>query len=316
MRGAERTFLRPRALRAGATLGVISPASTPKRELVERGLAELEAAGYQIKLGKYAFGGGPLYYAGTVAERLEDLHAAFADETVDGIICTRGGWGSAELLAHLDADLIRSNPKAFLGYSDHSSLHTWFQNEVGLTTFYAPMVAADFAREGGVDRASWVNTFEGASPWSLGVDDGLRVLQPGMAEGNLLGGCISILAAGLGTPYAPKFAGGVLFLEDIGTKPYQWDRMLLHLRYSGRLDGVRGIVFGDMAQCVPEEEQDLLERAILHGLRGFPGPVAIGLRCGHVDGANRTLPLGVPARLDLSDAKNPRLSFLEPAVSV
>lgn len=316
MRGAERTFLRPRALRAGATLGVISPASTPKRELVERGLAELEAAGYQIKLGKYAFGGGPLYYAGTVAERLEDLHAAFADETVDGIICTRGGWGSAELLAHLDADLIRSNPKAFLGYSDHSSLHTWFQNEVGLTTFYAPMVAADFAREGGVDRASWVNTFEGASPWSLGVDDGLRVLQPGMAEGNLLGGCISILAAGLGTPYAPQFAGGVLFLEDIGNKPYQWDRMLLHLRYSGRLDGVRGIVFGDMAQCVPEEEQDLLERAILHGLRGFPGPVAIGLRCGHVDGANRTLPLGVPARLDLSDAKNPRLSFLEPAVSV
>jgi len=312
----SRNFIRPRALRTGATLGVISPASTPKRELVERGLAELEAAGYRIKLGKYAFGGGPLYYAGTLAERLGDLHAAFADDTVDGIICTRGGWGSAELLAHLDADLIRSNPKAFLGYSDHSSLHTWFQNEVGLTTFYAPMVAADFARDGGVDRASWVNTFGGASQWALGIDDGLRVLQPGIAEGNLLGGCISILAAGLGTPYAPQFAGSVLFLEDIGTKPYQWDRMLLHLRYSGRLDGVSGIVFGDMAQCVPEEEQDLLERAILHGLRGFPGPVAIGLRCGHVDGANRTLPLGVPVRLDLSEAKNPLLSFLEPAVSV
>jgi muramoyltetrapeptide carboxypeptidase len=313
---SEEGFLKPRALRPGSTLGVISPASTPKRELVERGLAELQAAGYQIKLGKYAFGGGPLYYAGTLGERLEDMHAAFADDTVDGIICTRGGWGSAELLPYLDKELVRSNPKAFIGYSDHSSLHTWLQNEVKLTTFYAPMVASDFARDNGVDRASWQNTFEGASEWSLAGADGLRVLQPGLAEGNLLGGCISILAAGLGTPFAPQFSGGVLFLEDIGTKPYQWDRMLLHLRYSGRLDGVTGIVFGDMAQCVLPEEEDLLERAILHGLRGFPGPVAIGLRCGHVDGANRTLPLGVRVRLDLMDGKNPRLSFLEAAVSV
>jgi muramoyltetrapeptide carboxypeptidase len=295
---------------------VISPASTPKRDLVERGLAELEAAGYRIKLGKYVFGGGPLYYAGTLAERLEDLHAAFADETVDGIICTRGGWGSAELLPHLNKALIRSSPKAFIGYSDHTSLHSWFQNEIGVMTFYAPMVAADFARDGGVDWASWKNTFEGASDWSLDARDGLRVLQPGVAEGNLLGGCISILAAGLGTPFAPQLGGSVLFLEDIGTKPYQWDRMLLHLRYSGRLDDVRGVIFGDMDQCVPREEQDLLERAILHGLRGFAGPVAIGLRCGHVDGANRTLPLGAAVRLDLTDSVNPLLRFLGAAVSV
>jgi len=311
----NRAFTKPPALRPGATLAVISPASTPKRELVERGLAELEAAGYRVRLGKYALGGGPLYYAGTLSQRLEDLHAAFADASVDGILCTRGGWGSAELLPYLDADLIRSNPKAFIGYSDHTSLHSWFQNEANLTSFYAPMVAADFARDGGVDLVSWRNTFEGVSEWSLGAEDGLRVLQPGEGEGNLLGGCISILAAGLGTPFAPRLTGSVLFLEDIGTKPYQWDRMLLHLRYSGRLEDVRGIVFGDMGQCVGEEEQDLLERAILHGLRGFSGPVAIGLRCGHVNGANRTLPLGVSARLDLTDVVNPRLTFLEPAVS-
>lgn len=316
MMDSVQSFLRPRALGAGATLGVISPASTPKRDLVERGLAELEAAGYHIKLGKYAFGGGPLYYAGTVAERLGDLHAAFADDTVDGIICTRGGWGSAELLPYLDAELIRANPKAFIGYSDHTSLHTWFQNEIGRISFYAPMVAADFAREGGVDWASWKKTFEGSTDWTVDAGDGLRVLQPGVADGNLLGGCASILAAGLGTPYAPQLGGSVLFLEDIGTKPYQWDRMLLHLLYSGRLEDVRGIVFGDMDQCVPREEQDLLERAILHGLRGFPGPVAIGLSCGHVNGANRTLPLGAPVRLDLRDSENPSLRFLDAAVSV
>jgi muramoyltetrapeptide carboxypeptidase len=177
------------------------------------------------------------------------------------------------------------------------------------------MVASDFGREDGVDIESWRNTFGGESGWSLGAADGLRILQPGTAEGKLLGGCISILAAGLGTPYAPELGGSVLFLEDIGTKPYQWDRMLLHLRYSGRLEGVRGIVFGNMEQCVPAEEQDMLERAIQHGLRGFEGPVAIGLRCGHVYGANLTLPLGVEVKLDLVDSANLRLTFLEAAVS-
>jgi muramoyltetrapeptide carboxypeptidase len=142
----------------------------------------------------------------------------------------------------------------------------------------------------------------------------LRALQGGEGEGQLRGGCISILAAGLGTPYAPELRGSVLFLEDIGTKPYQWDRMLLHLRYAGCLDNVAGIVFGDMEHCGGQEEQSLLENAIIHGLRGFPGPVAIGLRCGHVNGANISLPLGVRVRLGFTDAANPRIDFLEPAV--
>lgn len=315
MTGTPREWIRPAPLRPGATLAVVSPASTPKRELVERGLAELESLGYRLKLGRHALASGPLYYAGSLKNRLDDLHAAFTDTEVDGIICTRGGWGSAELLPYLDAALIRANAKAFIGYSDHTSLHSWFQNEIGLTTFYAPMVAADFARGNGVDTESWTHVFSGESGWSLGAADGLRVLQAGRAEGDLLGGCISILAAALGTAYAPRLEGGVLFLEDIGTKPYQWDRMLLHLRYAGKLEGVKGIVFGDMAQCVGEEDQPLLERAIRHGLRGFEGPVAIGLRCGHVDGPNRSLPLGVPVSLDLMDAENPHIRFQQPAVS-
>jgi muramoyltetrapeptide carboxypeptidase len=283
---------------------------------VEHGLAELESLGYRVKLGRHALTAGPLYYAGTVRERLEDLHAAFADREVDGIICTRGGWGTAELLPYLNAELIRANPKAFIGYSDHTSLHSWFQNEIGITTYYAPMVAADFARTNGVEMTCWNHVFGGDSGWTLGAGDGLRVLQPGVASGPLLGGCISILAAGLGTPYAPRLEGSsVLFLEDIGTKPYQWDRMLLHLRYAGRLEGVQGIVFGDMAQCVGPEDEALLERAIRHGLRGFEGPVAIGLRCGHVDGANLSLPLGIGVTLDLTDAENPQIRFQHASVS-
>ncbi len=107
----------------------------------------------------------------------------------------------------------------------------------------------------------------------------------------------------------------ILFLEDIGTKPYQWDRMLLHLRYSGRLETVSGIVFGDMGQCVAAAEMDFLERAILHALRDFEGPIAIGLRSGHVSAPNITLPLNVRVRLDLSSIEKPELQFVEAATT-
>jgi muramoyltetrapeptide carboxypeptidase len=309
--------IKPRALRASATLAIVSPASAPKPDLVHRGIAYLHSLGYKTALGAHALDSGPLYYAGAIEDRLHDLHAAFADPAIDGIICVRGGWGSAELLPHLDATLIRSNPKVFVGYSDHTSLHCWLHNEANLVTFYGPMVAADFSRDDGVDNASWQHSLQGDSRWSLGVADGLRVLRPGVACGLLNGGCISIFVEALGTPYAPRIDGdSVLFLEDIGTKPYQWDRMLLHLRYSGLLERVTGIVFGDMRQCIPADESDYLDRAILHALRDFDGPIAIGLRSGHVGSSNVTLPLGIAVTLDLAEAGNPRIHLLEAAVTV
>ncbi len=312
----QSTVVKPAALRSGATLAVVSPASTPKPELVHQGISRLQALGYRTVLGKHALDHGPLYYAGTLAHRLEDFHAAFADSSIDGIICTRGGWGSAELLPYLDAALVRANPKAFIGYSDHTSLHSWLHNKANLVTFYGPMVASDFGRDDGIDMASWRHCVEGDASWSLGVADGLRVLRGGVAQGSLQGGCLSILAEALGTPYAPQIADSVLFLEDIGTKPYQWDRMLLHLRYAGVLETVRGIVFGNMCQCVTADEAEYLERAILHSLRDFDGPIAIGLRSGHVDTPNVTLPFGVTVKLDLADAGNPQMHFLEAAVTV
>ena len=133
----------------------------------------------------------------------------------------------------------------------------------------------------------------------------------------LTGGCLSIFTEALGTPYAPRIeSNSILFLEDIGTKPYQWDRMLLHLRYSGLLQKVTGFVFGDMSQCVTPDENDYLERAILHALRGFEGPIAIGLRSGHVSASNITIPLGVAAALDLNEAGNPRMHLFEASVTV
>jgi muramoyltetrapeptide carboxypeptidase len=315
-----RAVVKPAALKPGATLAVVSPASAAKAELVQAGMESLQRLGYRTVLMPHAMDRGPLYYAGTVEQRTADVMAAFADPAIDGILCTRGGWGSAELLPLLDSDVIRANPKVFVGYSDHTSLHVWLAREAGLVTFYAPMVAADFARVRGFDAASWDHTFGGDASWSLRASDGLRALRPGVADGTLTGGCLSIFAEALGTPYAalPATAEAprVLFLEDIGTKPYQWDRMLLHLRYAGMFEHVSGIVLGDMQQCVAPEDQPLLEQAILHALRDFAGPIAIGLRSGHVDTPNITVPLGVRVRLDLGEQENPRMDFLEAAVAV
>jgi len=284
--------VRPKLWRR-SRVAVVSPASAAKAELVAAGADHLLKFGYEPVVMPHAFSRGPLYYAGTAEQRVADLHAAFTDETIDGVICTRGGWGSAELLPLLDRELIWANPKVFVGYSDHTSLHTWFWNECKLPTVYGPMVAADWSHDDGADVRTWRSVVEGEGPWSADAADGLRVLRDGNAEGRLLGGCISILEAGLGTPWALKIEEPcILFLEDIGTKPYQWDRMLQHLCFAGMMQHVRGIVFGDMAACVQESEMELLEAACMHALRDFEGPVAIGLRSGHVHGGNRSVPLG------------------------
>ena len=311
------SLTKPKAVRAGSMLGLVTPASIARTELVQDGIAALHGMGYRTKLFPHALDAGPLNYAGTREDRVADLHAAFADPEVDGIICTRGGWGAAELLPYLNADLVRANAKAFLGYSDITSLHVWLQREAELVIFQAPMVASDFAK-GMPDIASWTAALTQTEPWTLGVEAGLRVLRPGKAGGMLSGGCISIYTEALGTPYGALAYGGdtVLFFEDIGTKPYQWDRMLLHVQYAGLFERVTGIVFGDMAQCVGPEEFALVEETILYSLRDFAGPIGIGLRSGHVDGGNVTLPLGVEVRLNFTDAANPQMNFVEGAVTV
>lgn len=304
---------KPPKLKPGARLAVVSPASTPKPELVQAGADALRAMGYEPVIFPHALSKGPLYYAGSAQQRADDLQSAFRDKSIDGVICTRGGWGSAEILPLLDPTIFRENPKPFIAYSDHSSLHAWLHNETGLVTFHGPMVAADFAQPDGVDAASWTNALGGKASWELGEDSGLRVLQEGAAKGRLLGGCLSILAESLGTLYAFHAEDSILFLEDIGHKPYQWDRQLLHLRYAGVLDSVRGIIFGDMSQCViSPQDLERMKMSLRHALRGFAGPVGIGLRSGHVHGANITLPLGVEVSLELSGGE-PRLQFLEAA---
>jgi muramoyltetrapeptide carboxypeptidase len=298
-----RSFSSP-SLKRGSRVAVVSPASAAKAELVADGVDRLRAFGYEPVVMPHALSRGPMYYAGTAEERVADVHAAFSDASIDGVICTRGGWGSAELLPLLDAELVRGNPKVFVGYSDHTSLHSWFWSECGLRTFYAPMVAADWAKADGVDERTWRAAVEGEGVWSVGAGDGMRVLRAGKTEGRLLGGCLSILTAGLGTPWALRITEPcVLFVEDIGTKPYQWDRMLQHLKFAGMMEHVRGVVLGDMSASVPESDVSQVEASCLHALREFDGPVAIGLRCGHVESANRSVPLGAWVTMEDAELK-------------
>ena len=309
-------ILKPLAFPPKPVAAVIAPASSAQQVRIDAGAAALNARGWQLLFGAHALGREAPYFSGSTAGRLADLHAAFSDPEVDVILCTRGGYGSNYLLPGLDLDLIRANPKPLLGYSDLTAVQTWLLDQTGLVAFHAPLLAGDFYLPDGVDDASLHAVLSGRLH-QYGVMEGLRMLRPGIAEGILYGGCLTLLTASLGTPFAPltdSTEDKLLFLEDIGTRPYQVDRMLRQLVLAGKLQGVSGILFGEMVECVsPGAPASLLEQAILNVLADFPGPIAIGLRSGHVSRANVTLPLGIRAQLTAS-ADSCQLKLLEPAV--
>ena len=306
-------MLKPSAVPNDALVAVVSPASTPQQDRVERGLQALRALGYAPQAADHILTRGPLYFAGTPEMRVRDLHHAFADDEVRAIFCTRGGYGSNYLLDALDLDLIAESAKPFIGYSDLTALQLWLLDQLQLPAFHGPMLSADFAREDGVHLASMQAALTGQS-YSVGATEGLRTLHPGRARGTLYGGCLSVLVALLGTPYEPQTEGKLLFIEDVNVKPYQVDRMLWQLRQAGKLDGVRGIVFGEMVDCVsPGAAPELLDEVILRAFHDFQGPIAIGLRSGHVSRSNVTLTFGVEA--ELHAANQAQLSLLQPAVT-
>ena len=308
------SLLKVPAVPSNAHVAVVSPASTPQPERVERGLNALGALGYEPEKAEHILARGPLYFAGTPAMRLSDLHHAFADDQVRAIFTTRGGYGSNYLLEEMDLDLIGESPKPFIGYSDLTALHLWMLDQIHLPAFHGPMLSADFARPDGVHLFSLHAALSG-QPYSVAATEGLRPLHPGHARGTLYGGCLSILVALLGTPFAPQTEGKLLFLEDVGAKPYQVDRMLWQLKQAGKLAGVTGIVFGEMFGCVsPGAPPELLEEVILRAFGNFKGPIAIGLRSGHVSRQNVTLTLGVEAELTVQEEV--RLRLLEPAVKL
>lgn len=309
----HRELVKPPALRPGDTVGIVAPASNVKQSELEAGCEALRRAGYKpFYLDSIL--DRDLYFAGTVARRGRELQEMFERDEVRAIFCARGGYGTNYLLQHLDAKEIIRNPKIFVGYSDNTTLLTQFVDS-GLITFHGPMVAKDWAHENGVNLESWIAALSQDLTWNVPVNDGVIALAQGEAEGLLYGGCLSILVASIGTPYEIKSDGTILFLEDFAEKPYRIDRMLMQLKLAGKLETVRGLIFGEMLGCVQSADQDYsLQEVITRIVRELNIPVAYGLKSGHVTSNNITLPLGVKAKLQVEKEKV-SLRILESAVT-
>jgi muramoyltetrapeptide carboxypeptidase len=310
--------IKPPALRPGDAIGIIAPASNIKRELLDAGCEALRRLGY-VPLYLDSILEKDLYFAGSTERRARELDEMFTRDDVRAIVCARGGYGTNYLLDSLNLEKIKAHPKIFVGYSDITSLLTFVLDSAGLVTFHGPMVAKDFAQSDGVDLPSWEAALTGASEWAfdLGLESGVKPLLAGSAEGILYGGCLSMLVASLGTPYEIHTGGTILFIEDAGEKPYQIDRMLMQLKLAGKLIGVRGIVFGEMLDCLQSKDKDqgyTLEEVVLRVVGDLGVPVAYGLRSGHVSRGNITLPLGVRAALDVG-RREVSLKILECATS-
>lgn len=305
------TLIKAPALQPGDKVGIIAAASNIKRELLEAGIAGLRRMGYEPV---YLPGilERDLYFAGSLDRRVAEFKEMLEREDIVALICARGGYGSNYLLEHLNSETFRRHPKIIVGYSDNTSLLTAIHDHCGLVTFHGPMVTKDFATRGGVELSSWQNAVGGASQWNIPSGE-VQVLKEGRAQGKLYGGCLSLLVASLGTPFEIRTDETILFLEDIGAKPYQIDRMLVQLRLAGKLEQVRGFVFGEMMDCVQPGGQDYtLQQVIMRLLERYDVPVVYGLPSGHVSGGNITLPIGIQAEL-IAEGSTVQLRMLEPA---
>ena len=314
MKARPRAAAKLPALRKGDLVGVAAPAGPVDAERLARGVAEIERLGFAVRVAPGALERTG-FTAGTAQARLEQLHGLFADPDVRAIACARGGAGALHVLPQLDLSLLLAQPKPVLGYSDVTAFHLALGQQ-GLPSLHGPMVAWELAQgEPAYDRASLWHALTGeGEPWSSGPE--LLPLRDGAAEGVLRGGCLSLLAACAGTPWALRTAGEptILFVEDVDEPPYRVDRLLRQLRLSGALEGVRGVAFGEMRGCRPAGDAGYrLEDVLVQALEGLDGPVACGVSSGHVSAPNVTLPLGVKARLACGGG-GARLQVCEPAV--
>ena len=303
----------------GGTIGVASPATGVfRRSEVERGVEWWESQGYRVKLSDGVFSNDD-WVAGAAESRARDLEALFADREVDIVQCFRGGYGSAQLIPFLDFGIVAANPKPFVGFSDITSLHESIRQRTGLATFYGPGLhsvgskeASEFTREHLLARLRG-ETGEVPRPPD---DPYVRALAGGRVSAPVVGGCLWLLAQTMGTPWEFRAEGAILFFEDVNLPGWQLDGILVQLAAAGKLDGVAGVVVGEIANSeFPEARSGFprlksLEEVLENRLGGLGVPVLYGLPLGHGTHV-ATLPLGVTCTLD-ADVRT--LTVDEPAV--
>lgn len=310
-------MLKGKKLQTGDTIGLIGPSGAVRTEgAVERAVEYAKGLGFQVKLGESAharYG----YLSGKDEVRARDVNAMFADPQVDAIVCTRGGYGTMRILDMLDYDVIRANPKIFVGFSDITAMHIAFLEKAGLATFHGPMATGwnDEFPDGFTQKAFYDAVMKAEPLGALNNAQGYherKTVNAGSAEGLLVGGNLSLIAGTIGTPYELDTKGRILFIEEIGERTYCVDRMLTQLRLAGKFNDCAGIVFGDFNDC-PVEYPEFgltLEEVIRDIAAPCAKPIFTGLQAGHVS-PKLTLPFGVRCRMD-ADACT--LTVLEAAV--
>lgn len=303
-------MIRPPALRPGARIALVAPAGPLGDGAVDRAIDRVRAWGFEAVPGAHVRKRHG-YLSAMDPERAQDLNAALADDSVDAVWCLRGGYGVMRILPDVDWESLARRPRAVIGFSDNTALHLGIQR-MGMTSFHGPHPATnelnDFSRDS-LLLALTSTDAPGALPFPADAPPAAAITG-GAAEGRLVGGNLSLIAATLGTPYAIDANGAILFLEEVGEASYRVDRLLQQLRLAGVLDGVAGIALGAFTEGGDDADSPGVLDVLADVLGGLGVPVAHGFPFGHVDD-NWTLPVGVRARLD-ADAGT--VELLEAAV--
>jgi muramoyltetrapeptide carboxypeptidase len=333
---ADPILLKPKALKPGDTVAIISP-SGPTRDshdpsgansqanAFDIGVSLLASWGFQCRIMPNARNHHMGYLAGTDDERLSDVHQAFSDPSIQGILCARGGYGALRFLNRIDMSLIRQNPKVFVGFSDITALLLAFYQSTGLVGFYGPMLTSNLiqpkpsnlAESQSIEIQSFRQMIEGKQVYPSvinNLDAGLyQCFQPGVAQGRLVGGNLSLLRSLCGTPYQPYTQGAILFIEDWHERYYTLDRQFQHLKLAGMLDGIAGLLLADFSGIDPDNDVALpaFLKWLSVDLIGNPNiPIGYGFSVGHGD-QTMTLPIGTQA---IFDASQGRLTLTESPV--
>jgi muramoyltetrapeptide carboxypeptidase len=304
---------RARALSPGDRLAIVAPASAFDRDEFQRGADEIRRLGFEPVYDDTVFA-RQRYLAGSAEVRAAAIQRAWRDPAIGGLIAVRGGYGSMQVLPLLDVSEARRAAKPFIGYSDLTAVLTFLTLSCDLVAFHGPMLAGRFARGAdGYDQATFLNAIGRREPLGELAPPGLETIRAGDARGLLLGGTLTQLLASFGTPFAfAPPSGFVLFVDEVGERPYRLDRMVTQLRQSGILARAGAIVIGELPKC-DEPSGEPTARAVMADLfADFPGPVVIGFPSGHTVGPAMTLPFGVYARV--VGERTPKLVIEEAAV--
>ena len=307
---ATPALLKPKRLAPGQTIGLVTPSTyVSDPDELRTAVRTIEHFGCKVKLGQFVkrkLG----YLGGTIEERAADVNAMFADPGVDAVFAIRGGYGSAQILPALDYEVIRKNPKIFIGYSDITAMHLAIHQKTGLVTFHGPVPLSAFTdytqkyyRKALFDKGPIGTVTNPVETNPLRPGHTLRTIVGGKAKGALTGGWLTLLATTMGTPYEVDTKGKIFFIEDVGEEPYSMDRMLTQMRLAGKLDQAAGIVFGECSRCTPKDYKPGFDNNLSLGevvdeiLGKLKIPVLSGLTIGHT-ADQLTLPMGVMATLD------------------